>query len=338
MRLFEAYRGLRDRPVLGYGLALVAFAAGLTLRFQTDPFLPPGFPYITFFPAVIITAFIAGLGPSTLCAVLSGLAAWYFFIPPQRSLAFDYQVGVALAFYVFVVGIDIVLIEATQRTTDRLADARRLTGRLLDQQRTMFQELQHRVANNMTFVAAILHLERRRAAGPEAAAALDSAVSRVETMSRMHRRLYDPETAQGPIDAYLRDLAQDLVAVSGLDHVQIEVEADPVVLDISHLMTLSLLVTELVMNALKHAFPGRTAGRILIRLVRLDEDRLELEVRDDGCGFDTARETAGLGSRIARNLASQLGGGLDVRCEGGTIARVAFHDPGRNPVDAAVPN
>ncbi|MDZ4371842.1 MAG: histidine kinase dimerization/phosphoacceptor domain -containing protein [Phenylobacterium sp.] len=324
MRLFEDYRGLRGRPWLGHAFALIAFAAALVIRFRTDGALPPGFPYITFFPAVILTAFIAGLTPAILCAVLSGLSAWYFFIPPSSEFTITYPVAVAMAFYVFIVAIDIALIEATRRTTARLADERRLTARLLEQQRTMFQELQHRVANNMTFVAAILRLERRRTDRADTIAALDSAASRIETMSSMHRRLYDPSTAEAPIDAYLRDLASDLTSLSGAEGVEVRVEADPVTLDISRLMTLSLLVTELVVNALKHAFVGRPSGCIRIILKRQRPGRLVLEVSDDGRGYDPAGPSDGLGSRIARDLARQLGGDLQVTVADGVSTIVDF--------------
>ncbi len=74
---------------LGYGLALASFALALFSRFHLQGTLPPGFPYLTFFPAVIVTTFLAGLWPGILCAALCGVAALYFFIPPVNSFAMD---------------------------------------------------------------------------------------------------------------------------------------------------------------------------------------------------------------------------------------------------------
>ena len=74
---------IRDRPALAYGLALLAFALALGARFALADILMQGFPYLTFFPAVILTAFFCGTRAGVLCAMLSGLAAWYFFIPPD---------------------------------------------------------------------------------------------------------------------------------------------------------------------------------------------------------------------------------------------------------------
>lgn len=319
---------LRAGPILGYGLAVVAFAIALLLRFEINDALPAGFPYLTFFPAVILTAFLAGRGPGILCAVLSGFAAWYFFIPPFHSLGIQGQTIVALGFYVFIVTVDIALIHVMLVATDKLKVERQLTARLYDEQRTMFQELQHRVANNMAFIASLLQLQRRRASeSDEVANALDSAVARIETMSRLHRRLYEPAAAGVPLDAQLRDLVCDLVDMTGAKGVTVEITAIPADIDVSRLITLSMLVTEVVMNSLKHAFALRPDGHIAVSVLRLDARRLELVVRDNGRGFSGVAPGPGrgLGSRIVESLASQLGGEVVVQSSpAGVTTRLAF--------------
>lgn len=297
--------------MLGYGMAVGAFAAALALRFEIGSALPPGFPYLTFFPAVILTAFVAGLGPGILCAVLSGLASWYFFIPPFRSFAIEASTAIALGFYVFIVTVDIALIHFMLVAADKLQAERRLTASLYEQQKTMFQELQHRVANNMAFIASLLHLQRRRASeSPELKSALDSAIARIETMSRLHRRLYDPAAADASLEAHLRGLVSDLVEMSGAVNVTTDVAADPADIDVPRLITLSMLVTEVVMNSLKHAFVGRPGGHIAVSLRRRDDDRLELRISDNGRGMSGAAPGpgGGLGARIVENLGSQLQG------------------------------
>jgi len=319
---------LRERPVLGYGLAVVGFAVALWLRFKIAPALPPGFPYLTFFPAVILTTFLAGLGPGILCAALSGLASWYFFVPPLGSFRVEFQTAVALSFYVFIVTVDIALIHFMVVATDRLKVERQLTSRLYDEQRTMFQELQHRVANNMAFIASLLHLQRRRASeSPELKAALDSALARIETMSRLHRRLYDPGGADASLEAHLRGLVGDLVEMSGAANITTEVTADPAEIDVPRLITLSMLVTEVVMNSLKHAFVGRPGGHIAVGLQRRDDDRLELRISDNGRGISGAAPGpgGGLGVRIVENLGSQLQGKVVVEnTPNGVTTRLIF--------------
>ena len=68
------------RPLYGYGLAVCAWLTALGVRMALADWFPPGFPYLTFFPAVVVIAYFCGLGPAVLTAVLSGLSAWWFWI------------------------------------------------------------------------------------------------------------------------------------------------------------------------------------------------------------------------------------------------------------------
>lgn len=322
--------GLRKHPPSAYGFAVTSAVVALGLRLWLDPVLPPGFPYLTFFPAVIVTAFLAGAGPGTVCAVLSGLAAWYFFIPPMRSFGLDGQSAIALLFYAGIVGVDIALIHLMQRSAGRLAEAQEVTAGLLQQQRLMFQELQHRVANNMAFVSSLLSLQRRKVmAAPETAVrALDEASARLNTMAQIHRRLYDPASVELPVGQYLQDICTDLLKATDARNIVVLVDMPAVKLDISRLMILSLLVAEVVTNSLKHAFEGREGGTISLQLDQLDAERMVLTIRDDGKGMPErarpARALHGLGTSIIQGLAKQLGGELSVVGGQGTTTRLVF--------------
>lgn len=314
MRGLRDYKGLRDKPFIGYTLAVIAALVAYGVRVWIDPFLPPGFPYLTFFPAVIITAFVCGLDPGSLSAVLCGIIAWYFFIPEFNSFAINTQGLVALGFYVFVVTVDVALIHLMTNATDKLDKERRLNASLLDRQRTMFQELQHRVANNMAFIASLLQLERRQAAASnESTAALDSAIARIETMSRLHRRLYDPTAADAAVAVHFRETVADLIEMAGASQIDSVVTAIDEKIDLQRLITLSMLVSELAMNSLKHAFVDCQSGRITVSLNRIDPRRLELVVSDDGRGLQpSTNKRGGLGTRIVEGLVNQLGGKIVV--------------------------
>ncbi len=311
-RLLNAGTWLRRDWRLGYGLALASFSVALFSRLHLQGTLPPGFPYLTFFPAVILTTFLAGLWPGIACAILCGLASLYFFIPPFNSFAIDGASLIALGFYVFIVTVDIALIHFMHTAADRLEAKKRVTEELYDQQRTMFQELQHRVANNMTFVSALLQLQKRKVASDPGSAsfALDEAQSRIETMSRIHRRLYDPASVDLPVAEYFQEICTDLLQATGARNIVCLVDMPAVRLDIARLTTLSLLVTELVTNSLKHAF-AEEGGTITLKLERLDPQRLTLTVSDNGRGVPAGVDitaSKGLGTRIVQSLAAQLGG------------------------------
>lgn len=311
---------LATRPAR-YGVAVAAFLAALALRFALGDDLPPGFPFLTFFPAVILTAFAAGSGPATLCAALSAAAAGAFFVPAGQGGA-----ALALGFFVAIAAVDIALIHILRRGAARLAGERALTARLLDEQRVMFGELQHRVANNMSFAASFLRLRAARLAGRPGAEALEEAAARLGIMGRIHRRLYKPERAERPVGEALRELAQDVVAASGRAGVRVELRGETALrLDLGRLVPLSLLAAEVVTNSLKHAFAGREGGVVRLEIERPAPGRVAVTFADDGPGAAGAEPSPdGLGRRIVEGLAAQLGASLSVARGPGMRTRVEF--------------
>jgi two-component sensor histidine kinase len=192
---------------------------------------------------------------------------------------------------------------------------------------TLFRELQHRVANNLQFVSALLWL-RRKSLAPEspAAQALDTARGRLQMMSRVHRRLHDPKSVDSPIDQYLTALCTDLIHASDTPDVRLIVEAEPIVLDLEALMSVSLIVAELVTNSLKHAFNGRCDGEISIKL-GCSKGLCTLSVGDDGPGMPKGFDrpgTGSLGQGILQSLAGQLHGRISYEREKGTLAKLMF--------------
>ncbi|MBD8906205.1 sensor histidine kinase [Methylorubrum zatmanii] len=330
--MFTSLASARRPPVpswLGELAALGATGLAIALRYALDDVLPPGFPFLTFFPAVILTTFFFGLRPGIVCGVLSGLAAWYFFIEPAFAFLLTPQTGLALGFYAVIVAVDIALIHGMRVAGERLSAERAVTAHLYEQQRTMFQELQHRVANNMQFVAALLALQKRKVGeDPQAALdAFDEAQSRLETIARIHRRLYDPARADQPVGQYLQELCSDLLDATGARNIVCLVDVPPVRFDLGRLTTLSLLVVEVVTNALKHAFRDTERGSITIRLEALGGGQAALSIADDGPGipdgFDPS-ESRSLGFRIVQGLATQLDGTLTYANDGGTVVRLVF--------------
>ncbi len=320
---------LRGRPVAGYGLAVAAAAVALAARLGVDSVFPPGTPFLFFFPAVIATAFIAGRGPAIVTAMLSLLAAWYVLIPPYHSFELtDAAAALPLFGFTLVSSFAIVIVDAMQTALDKLARERQVTARLYDQQRLLFAELQHRVANNMAFVSGLLRLQRRRiAADPaNAVAALDDAAARIEMMGRIHRQLHDPATSNGAYPRVITEICQDLARAIGVDGIEFRIDLPSEGFDPDTLMSLSLLIAEAVTNALKHGFAGRSSGIIEIRLCDAAGQR-EVIIRDNGMGVPAgtgATTGPGLGLRIMHGLAEQLGGGLAWANDNGTVVRLTL--------------
>ncbi|HEX7875051.1 MAG TPA: histidine kinase dimerization/phosphoacceptor domain -containing protein [Sphingobium sp.] len=314
------------RPFHGYVLTTLLCLGALALRLTVDHMLPVGYPFVSFFPAVILSTFLFGVRPGILAGVLCGLFSWYFFIPPRLELMFNPGVILALGFYAVVVGVDVALIHFMQRANYDLAIERERSRALADNRELLFHELQHRVSNNLQVVAAMLSLQRRHVDHEMARRALDDASRRLALVGRISRALYDLSGEGLDIHAFLTRLTGDVVDAAGRDDITISVVAPgDVTLEPNTAVPLAIIVAEAVSNAIEHGLPHR-GGSITITL----EDAsgaLSLRIADDGRGLAPDFDPEGgnsLGLRIASALAGQLSGrfALHSRPEGGAVARL----------------
>jgi two-component sensor histidine kinase len=316
-----------DRPLLGYGAAAALAALCIFLRLEIEYLLPPGFPYVTLFPAVIFSAFLFGRGPGIFAAIICGIAAWYLFIPPTFAFKFDFRTIFSMLFYIMVVSINIVLVHWMQSANRRMVGERERTSMLAERSGLLFRELQHRVSNNLQVVAALLTLQKRDVTDPQARAALDEAARRLGLIGKIHRQLHDPNGSQIGMGTFLRQLCADLIDAGGKPGIVCWVEAEDLIqLDADAAIPVALIVAESVSNALEHGFSAQEDGRIIVRLQRL-EDSFELTIADNGAGlpegFDIAKSTS-LGLRIATTLARQLGGAFEMYDDHGAVARLVL--------------
>lgn len=324
---------------LRWGVAALAFAVALLLRLWVDDILPPGFPYLTFFPAVILTSFIAGAGPGLGCALACGLAAWYFFIAPQYSFALSPASFTALAFYAFIVLTDIAIISLMEKAMRKLALEQARSHELAHARKLMFHELQHRVSNNLTAVASLLKLQRRKVADPAARRALDDSVARIAMVARMQRMLHDPNQQQVDLSRFLRDMSRDLLQTAGGEgRITCAITAEPLVIGAAQAVPLGLIATEFLANAIEHGFGHDRSGLLSIRLTRAPAPGLPaghgdagalLEVQDDGPGLPPGfrlEEAPSLGLQIARQFAQQLEAEISLQPApgGGALSRLWF--------------
>jgi two-component sensor histidine kinase len=317
--LFRRLR--RDRPWLGLALGAGLFAIAGISRFFLGG-LSEGFEPITLLPAMLLAGLVGGIRVGLGICFVCIIVAWVWFFPPYGTFILASHDAITMGMFILTAVLELCVIRVLNVTINDLALAR-------ERSNTLFRELQHRVANNIQFVAAILHLAKKEfEAGSAGAHALDAARSRLELMSRVHRRLHDPAAADLPLASYIEDLCRDLIQASASPHVELRVQAPPVRLDFELLMSLSLIVAELVTNSLKHAFLGRVDGRISIRFA-VGKRNCTLSVADDGCGFPPGREVKpdSLGRTILQSLVSQLQGTVSFESDRGAVTRIVFPRP-----------
>ncbi len=306
--------------------AILATLVAWAVRYALDGWFPPGFPYLTFFPAVVITAYFAGLRPSILCAVLSGVAAWYFFIPPFHSLSINSSTALALAFYAFVVAVDVFFIDGMRKALRQLEEERARYAALAESRDLLYRELHHRVSNNLQVVGALLRLQGSGINDEDARHALAEAGGRIELIAKIQRELHNAVGDPAPFRTFAEVVLAGAAAAAGAQ-VSLMVEGGDQPLHPDQATPVTLVMLESFNNALEHGFGEGGSGRVQ---VSLDQSGLThvLTVRDDGAGppdgFDpTASKSLGL--RIVRAMAQQLGGKFEMsREDGWTVCRLSY--------------
>lgn len=199
-----------------------------------------------------------------------------------------------------------------------ITELRRLDRQILSKDATI-REIHHRVKNNLQTVAALLRLQARRTAAPEARLALEESMRRVGAIAMVHETLsvsVDEAVAFGEIVDRLLTMLADLD--TGQGHIELRRSGDFGPLPAEVATSLVLVLTELTQNAIEHAFTGRleSGGTVVIEAVRTSE-AVEVAVRDDGVGLAPDFDLEGsdrLGLQIVRTLVTaELGGTFTLR-------------------------
>lgn len=318
---------LRESPVGAWSFGVAAFLTALWLRFALGNELPFGIPYLTFFPAVILTAFLGGLFPSIAVSVASAIAAWYFFLPPYWSFELQFGTALSLALFCGVVAVDVTVIHVMYRALAGLDAEKVRSAELAEQRELMFRELQHRVSNNLGVVSALLNLQRADMKDESARQALAEAATRLALISKIHRKLHDPRTAGLRVGPFLEELASDVLEASGAADTNCQVACVEAHLSSDRAVPFALIAAELISNALEHGFGDGAKGTIRVDL-KAEGDSYVLTVADDGKGLPegfSIEAQGGMGLKIVRSLAGQLGGTFALEAGSpGAVSRVAF--------------
>jgi two-component sensor histidine kinase/CheY-like chemotaxis protein len=185
-------------------------------------------------------------------------------------------------------------------------------ARSLAQQQTIVRELHHRVKNNLQTMASLLHL-RGRTADEATRSHLDEIAGRIEALGAVQSRIYDTaEYDRVDFQAALNDIATSLIKVGSSGKVTLAARFEiPLELDVSRAMPLSLVCYEIVLNAMKHAWPAGSAGTLTVEIVD-DEGKPSVRISDDGIGYAEQEITKGLGSKLIRSLAREAGVVLEI--------------------------
>jgi two-component sensor histidine kinase/CheY-like chemotaxis protein len=198
-----------------------------------------------------------------------------------------------------------------------------------DRAEAMLREVNHRVGNSLQLVSSFMSLQLRHLADEGARAALRESQARIEAVAHVHRRLYTSgDMSSVAMDEYLEGLIDELGKSLGPGDVSpnLILEVEPMRVSTDQAVSLGVVVTELVTNAVKYAYAPGAVGEIRILLKRNAQGRALLTVEDDGPGMgDGAIKGTGLGGKIISAMASGLRSAVEFdHAHKGVRARLAF--------------
>ena len=200
-----------------------------------------------------------------------------------------------------------IILAVTDITSARLAE--RLKDDLVQKNEVLLRELQHRVANSLQIIASVLLQSARKVQSDETRSHLHEAHNRVMSIATLQRQLALKTSDEVALGKYLKELCASIGAsmIDDKERVSLVSTTDDTVTSANVSVSLGLIVTELVINALKHAFPGRNQkGEIRVDYNGNAQGWM-LTVDDNGNGMATEVDSKpGLGTGIVEALAGQL--------------------------------
>ncbi len=204
---------------------------------------------------------------------------------------------------------------ALRKDQDFLRANEARNAELAEQNKALMEEVRHRVANSLQIIASVLLQNAKRTRSDETRGHLKDAHHRVMSVASLERQLAGSGDGDVELNAYFNTLCESIAAsmIGEADHIALIVTGAGGVVDARVSVSLGLIVTELVINALKHAFPDHRPGKITVDCAFRGPNWV-LPVSDDGVGMpkDPAEIRTGLGTSIVQALARQLSAVVEV--------------------------
>jgi two-component sensor histidine kinase len=209
--------------------------------------------------------------------------------------------------------------QAKEAAEAEVRAARDRYAALAAEREMLMREVNHRVSNSLQIIASLLHLQASSADDEGVKTALTNAMGRVAAVAQVHRRLYtSPDLQTVMLNQYLEALLEDLRrSAEGEKLTQLTLKAEAVEIDPDRAIAIGIVVNELVINALKYAYPDGS-GPIHVELGR-SGDLIHVAVTDQGIGFadKPAPGSTGMGRRIVDAMAGKLEANLKIDHGGG---------------------
>ncbi len=225
---------------------------------------------------------------------------------------------------------------------DELSDLAEVINKMLEEleqaeeakkRELLFKEIYHRVKNNLQIIISLLNLQSQKTQDKEMIRILKDNQDRIRAMALIHERLYKSRDLAGiNFKEYIHDLVNNLFLSYGVNAgvISMKIDIGDIIMNLDTASPCGLIVTELVSNSLKHAFPSSRKGELLIKLDSYDNNKkFVLTVSDNGIGLPEdidIQTTKTLGMQLVTSLVRQLKGRIEVDRTRGTEVKITFEE------------
>jgi two-component sensor histidine kinase len=311
----------------------------------------PGHSFFVFMPAVVIASTFLNRGNGIYAGLLGAAAGLVLFVHPAGALTPVDRLDLfaMVAFLAVALGTAFVLealhtaVISLYEDRNRLAEAHRAAARAAEQRGLLLSEATHRARNDLQRLAATLHMQAGTSTDAAVRGALAEASSRVASLAQINARLDRHRDngravvdSEGFLTGQVEDLREGLVR---LRPIALTAVAEGHILPMWQAGPMAMVVNELIVNAVKYAFPSDLEGAVEVRFWR-EDDEFVLTVQDDGIGMDPAAPPSGtgLGTRICRALVGQMRGRVQAEPVAPATSRPGLRWTVRFPASGRAPD
>jgi len=215
----------------------------------------------------------------------------------------------------------------THNITNRMETENQIKASLLEKE-TLLKEIHHRVKNNLQVISSLLNLQSGFISDEKSVEIFREIRNRIMSMALVHEKLYQSDNlTQIDFSGYIDDIGRKLFQAYEItpNTVTLKTSVDKVDLSIDKAIPFGMIISELLSNCLKHAFPEGRRGEIEITLRREKNNLILFTLKDNGIGFPTDRDfrnTETFGLQLMNSLVDQLQGTVKIERDGGTTFKI----------------
>jgi two-component sensor histidine kinase len=322
-RLPDRFARQVPRPLVELAIGLAVGVLFALARVPLQPILADQSPYAGNFVAVVVAAVLGGWRSGLIALATAQLITATAVVPFAGSLLDDSD---WVGGFVFATLSQLLMLAVIALYQREVSKAMAEQGRQMDLQSDALREIDHRTRNNYQTVVALILLQAQKAENPDVRRALAEAADRVRAVSLASDQLALRSEGLGTVRLgdHLRELCQQLKRGLAGDEVLLHCDAAEVTARADTAIHLSIVVNELVTNALKHAFDKSHANKEIRVSCAAAGDGIELVISDNGKGIrNGARKRNGLGTRLVERFVEELGARYEIASSsGGTTHRI----------------